>query len=494
MKLTFAHPDETLAEALRRHHAYVSMPCGGRGICGKCAVLVRGALPPVSPREAAALSAATRFAPLGGYAWRMACLCQMLGDCEVLLPQQDTAPATAGFSSPASVQGPSPGLWAAVDLGTTTVSLALYDRPSGALLSTIHEMNRQSAYGADVLSRIDAADRYGVSLLQACTDDQLSGMLKAACEQAAVSLSRVSQMTVTGNTTMLHLLTGRNPHGIGVAPFTPASLFGESARICGIPAYLPRCVSAYVGGDITCGMLATSLCAPGQTRMLVDVGTNGEMALHADGRLLCCATAAGPAFEGAQISMGMPALKGAIDRVTLADGTLYCRTIGDAKPIGICGSGLISALCHMLAVGAMDETGRLLGGPVFELGDSGIRLTQQDIRQVQLAKAAIAAGIDTLLHEAGLPLSAVDVLYLSGGFGSYVNPGEAAQIGLIPAALAATAIPAGNTALSGAAALLFHSALCEESTALAQSAKEVPLATNPYFMDRYLERMSFEAE
>lgn len=493
MKLTCTRPGQTLAQALQAAHAYVSMPCGGKGTCGKCAVLIQGALDTPSPQEKALLARIPKPDTPRGFAWRMACQCRMLGDCQVLLPNENHAPVTAAFSM-ALPHASAHGLGAAMDIGTTTISLALYDLKAAALLATIHEMNRQAAFGADVLSRIEAANQHGVAQQQACIEGQLAHMLKTACAKTNESTAHIRRMVITGNTTMLHLLTGLDPRGIGVAPFIPASLFGDSQTICGIATHLPRCVSAYVGADITCGLLSTGLCAPGQTRLLVDVGTNGEMALFAQGRLLCCATAAGPAFEGAQISMGMPATEGAIDKVSLQDGQLVCHVIGDGKPLGICGTGLISALYRMLEMGAMDETGRLGNGDIFGLGNSGVYLTQQDVRNVQLAKASIAAGIDALLHAAGLMAEAVDILYLSGGFGSFMNSQEAAGIGLVPAALACKTVPVGNTALSGAVKLLFDETLRQEATGLAQSAQEIPLATNPYFMARYLDRMAFEEE
>jgi len=244
-----------------------------------------------------------------------------------------------------------------------------------------------------------------------------------------------------------------------------------------------------VGADITCGILATGLCAPGAARLLVDVGTNGEMALHTGGRLLCCATAAGPAFEGANISMGMPATPGAVYKVERTESGLVCRTVGGARPIGICGTGLISALGVMLRTGAMDETGRL-ASETFALADQ-IVITQQDVRNLQLAKAAIAAGIEALLGEAGLSLDEVGALYLAGGFGSYIDPAEAAAIGLIPRELAAKAVTAGNAALTGAVRMLFDDGQRMEGESLAAGALEIPLATNPRFMDAYIEHMGF---
>jgi uncharacterized 2Fe-2S/4Fe-4S cluster protein (DUF4445 family) len=362
-----------------------------------------------------------------------------------------------------------------------------------------------------VISRIDAANRLGAAVLRDCLAEQLNRMLQGALASAGAAPASVARVTATGNTTMLHFLLGLDPRGIGVAPFTPQSLFGEeyaAARVFALLPehallYVPPCVSAYIGADITCGILAVRLCETG-AGLLVDVGTNGEMALYAGGRLLCCATAAGPAFEGAEIAMGMPALPGAIDRVWEETGVLRWRTVEDAPPKGLCGTGLMAAAHTLLRLRAIDATG-LLGYPAglkpyktrwrgqmaVNLGGSGILLTQQDIRRLQMAKAAIAAGIDTLLREAGLVPATLECLWLGGGFGSYIRPEEAAGIGLIPAALAQKAVSAGNAALTGAAQLLFSRAAREEAVRVAGMARELSLATHPVFAEQYMARMFF---
>ncbi|MDR1194224.1 MAG: ASKHA domain-containing protein, partial [Peptococcaceae bacterium] len=393
----------------------------------------------------------------------------------------------------------------------------LFDLPAGAALATAHEMSRQRSYGADVLSRIAYANQNGHLAVGAPLVGQLGDMLRQTLTQAAQKAESVQRLVITGNTTMLHFLTGLDPRGIGAAPFTPQSLFGDSrpaqALFPFLPPeaelYLPPCVSAYIGADITCGILSTDLCRRQETGLLVDVGTNGEMALYADGLLLCCAAAAGPAFEGAEIRMGMSAAAGAIDKLWATEkGAIEWRVIGGGPPAGLCGTGLISAAALLLRQGIMDGGGRLqtAGHPyteylsrrdgqiVFQLGDSGVLLTQRDIRNLQLAKAAIRAGLETLLPDAGKTAADIRRLYLAGGFGSFLDPGEAAQIGLIPTALGSKTTAVGNAALTGAARLLFSQSARDEAGRLAAQAREISLTTSQVFMSRYIEQMSFRDE
>lgn len=506
-----------LGDVLRQARVDFAMPCGGKHTCGKCAVLARGSFSPVEAQEQALLDGARREKPPAGYAWRMACLCRVAGEGEILLP------GAAGRVSVAQEDerryaydgAASDVLGIAVDIGTTTVSLSLYQLQAGELLASVHAMNRQTAFGADVLSRIAYSDANGILLPVESIRAQLLEMTADALAQAGGKATQVARMVVSGNTTMLHYLMGLDPKGIGVSPFMPESFFGETVdadRV--LPAmgeaslYLPRAISAYVGPDISSGILAVELCAPGGTRLLVDVGTNGEMALYAGGRLLCCSTAAGPAFEGANIAMGMPALPGAVDAVSFADGHITRHTLGEAAAKGICGTGLISAVCGMLEAGVLDGSGRILesghpyvawvvqreGQRIFRLGDCGVYLSQEDIRNIQLAKAAIAAGIDTLLHEAGIGAGAVDALCLSGGFGSYINVREAAGMGLVPEALADCAVSGGNTSLRGAVEMLFSLEMREATSNIAMRAEEVQLSTHPYFMEQYIEHMAFFEE
>jgi uncharacterized 2Fe-2S/4Fe-4S cluster protein (DUF4445 family) len=431
----------------------------------------------------------------------------------VLIPSAAGRVSVAGVSGERLVyDGSGGGYGAAIDIGTTTVSALLFSFDSGEAVSSAHEMNRQAVYGADVLSRIDCANREGVGELSRCLVAQLNGMLLRLISDAGVDAGRVRRVVAAGNTTMLHFLAGLDPKGIGVSPFIPMSLFGDERdagalfpELRGAELYLPPSVSAYVGADITCGMLAVGMTEKNGASLLIDVGTNGEMALCSGSRITCCSTAAGPAFEGASISMGMPAVSGAVCSVSNDGCVISCRAIDDARPSGICGSGMISAVRLMLETGVLDGSGRILERPrdferfvvkhdgelSFMLGDSGVSLTQRDIRNIQLAKASIAAGALVLLKNAGITTDAVETLYLSGGFGSTIDPAEAAAIGLIPPELAGRTAASGNTSLSGAAKMLFSRAARRRAAEIASAAAEISLSASAEFMEEYIERMPF---
>jgi uncharacterized 2Fe-2S/4Fe-4S cluster protein (DUF4445 family) len=421
--------------------------------------------------------------------------------------------SVAGVSGERLVyDGSGGGYGAAIDVGTTTVSAVLFSFDAGEAVSSAHEMNRQAVYGADVLSRIDCANREGVEELHRCLLAQLDGMLSRLISDAGVEASRVRRISAAGNTTMLHFLTGLDPKGIGAAPFIPQSLFGDERaagelfpRFRDAELYLPPSVSAYVGADITCGILASGIAEKDGARLLIDVGTNGEMALSSGSRITCCSTAAGPAFEGATISMGMPAVSGAVCGVSNAGGAISCRVIDDARPSGICGSGMISAVRLMLETGVLDGSGRILERPhaferfvvkkdgelSFVLGESGVSLTQRDIRNIQLVKASIAAGALVLLKNARITPDTVETLHLSGGFGSTIDPAEAAAIGLIPHELAGRTSASGNTSLSGAAKTLFSRKDRRRAAEIASSAAEISLSSSAEFMEEYIEQMPF---
>lgn len=514
-----AQEGELLSDILHRAGRLIMLPCGGNHTCGKCLVWVQGSFAPPAKGEMELLHRAKGTIPPGeGAQLRLACCCRITGSGNVYLPETGDGAAILAGSAEAAAQydgADANALGVAVDIGTTTLALELHHLAQGKKLATVCEMNQQGAYGADVLSRIAYAEQGNLQQLQAIIHQQLNNMLDMAVSQAQVQARNVQRVVVTGNTTMLHLLRGLNPAGIGRAPFVPQSLFGEACRADeifpalqpGAELYIPRCVGAYVGADITCGMLCAGMGAAQETVLLVDVGTNGEMALYNEGKILCCATAAGPAFEGAEISMGMAAKPGAVNHVFVQQGQVCFTTISGAAPCGLCGTGLISALSMMVQQGIVDETGEIQaeghgftslveqvnGQPAFCIGASGVLLTQQDIRQLQLAKAAIAAGIETLLHEAGVPAAKVNTLFLAGGFGNSFNPADAAGMGLLPAGLLQQARGLGNAALNGAVHLLYARHLYSQTEKMAAEAEEIALSSSPYFMDRYIENMMFEA-
>ena len=454
----------------------VDQPCGGRGVCGKCAVTIKGS---VSAPNEAEKSAGTR----------LSCQAVMEGDGEVWLP--DTQKNDIQLSGKESWQAASgEGYGAAVDIGTTTLALKLYDLSQGKCLASVAAMNPQRGIAADVMGRIGAALAGQGELLRQQIHDAIQGLLTKACHQAGLPLEAVGKLVVTGNTTMLYLLTGRSPEPLSHAPFLADCLFDRNTTLWNRQVYLPPCMNAFVGADITCAVLASGMTRRPDTALLCDIGTNGELALWKEGHLFVTSTAAGPAFEGAGISCGCGSVPGAIERVWVEEGTVQAHTLQEQPAVGVCGSGLIDAIVAFLQTEAIDETGACEEDSL-PLRD-GIALLPKDVRAVQLAKAAIAAGIQTLLDSAGVSIAEVTRLYIAGGFGSHLNVDSAAAIGLIPPELASRVEIIGNAALSGAAAMLMDSQYQEDGRQIAALSSHVNLGGNPKFNENYIEHMLFE--
>lgn len=459
----------------------IGQPCGGRGSCGKCAVLLTGN------------TSAPNYAEQR-YGVRLACQAVITGDAEVTLPVHLPMTQIAGGSA-ADLQPrqPMPGkIGAALDIGTTTLALLLYNLSNGHCLGHASMLNPQTAVAADVIGRIDAAMKGRAKQLCQQITSAIDTLLAAACAQADVTAAAVEAITITGNTTMLYLLTERDPTPLSRAPFQADCLYGTEASLHDRHIYLPDCMHAFVGADTTCAILASGMLEHEETALLCDVGTNGELALWHQAQLYIASTAAGPAFEGAGISCGCASIPGAIDRVVVHEGQLVCHAIDDASTVGICGSGLVDAIAAMLDTSVLDETGFLEDND-FPLLD-GITLTQGDVRAVQLAKAATNAGIMSLLSAAGCAADAVSTVYLAGGFGSHLNIRSAARIGLIPAELADKVQVIGNAALDGAALLLLDTRLREKTAHMRSIAQHVRLDGNPEFAVRYVDAMLFPEE
>lgn len=470
-----------LEEVLLAGGVLVQRPCGGRGACGKCAVELSGA---VSAPNDAERRAGTR----------LACQAVLLGDAQVVLPEaRGMEQVEISTSAAARALDPLPGrLGAAVDVGTTTIAVRLYDLHSGVCTGAAGGRNPQTAVAADVMGRIGAALEGRLEELQDQARTAVEGLLREACARAGRIVGQVDALVVTGNTTMLYLLTGRNPEALSHAPFEADCLFDLELERMGRRYYLPPCMNAFVGADISCAVLASGQCDSDAVSLLCDIGTNGEIALWKEGVLYVSSTAAGPAFEGAGISCGCDSVRGAIDRVRREDGRIVAETIGGAPAAGVCGSGLIDAIAAFLEAGEIDETGAT-EAQRLELRD-GVALLPRDVRAVQLAKAAIAAGIETLMEAANARPQEVEALYIAGGFGSHLNVESAARIGLIPAELAPRVKVIGNAALAGAAQLLLDRGNWARVRAIARSARHVNLGGNPSFNEHYMDQMFFPEE
>ncbi|MBQ9002506.1 MAG: DUF4445 domain-containing protein, partial [Eggerthellaceae bacterium] len=331
----------SVLDVLQAQRIDIQATCGGVGKCRRCQVLVRDA---------------------EGLSYRLACTTPVSDGMEVVVEHAGAMDVVqSGTTAAFPPDEGATGYGMAVDIGTTTVVAHLHDLATGKRLATVGRANPQIAFGSDVISRISASIDGKLDLMTGVIQDAMREMKAKLCETANVPEAEVVRCAIAGNTVMQHIAVGLPPDTIGYNPFIPQSLFGDVHEIEGLgPCYFARCIAGYVGGDITAGMLACEL-DEGGTRLFLDLGTNGEMALAANGRIWCCATAAGPVFEGANIHFGMPASPGAISKVSFEDGAVKIGVVGDVAPIGICGTGIIDAVACMVRQGIIDETGYLLG-------------------------------------------------------------------------------------------------------------------------------------
>jgi len=404
----------------------------------------------------------------------------------------------------------------AVDVGTTTVVVQLWDLAAGTCVGTAGSYNRQAAFGDDVITRIIYAAEQpgGRQVLQEAVVKTVNELIGQVLAGAGVSSEDVGAVTFAGNTTMMHLLLGADPTYIRLEPYTPAANHWPLLRANDLGlAINPRAVvytvpgiASYVGGDITAGVVAAGLNHKEGITLFVDIGTNGEMVLGNRDWLVACACSAGPAFEGGGIRAGIRAIPGAIEEVTVLPGgyEVFFRTIGDKPPSGICGSGLISVLAGLVDAGILDRSGRFrkdLGtprlreaedGPEFVIAwgsESGtgeaISLSQAEVENLLRAKAAVFAGIRTMLGALGLDLEAVDEIYVAGGFGQHINIKDAISIGMLPDLPPERYHFIGNSALKGAAAALLSKTARREIAAVARNVTYLELSAGNRFMEEF---------
>ncbi|MCI7129284.1 MAG: ASKHA domain-containing protein [Lachnospiraceae bacterium] len=593
-----------LIHTLREHGVRIDAPCGGSGRCGKCRVRVVSGELPVTAEDRAFLS--EREIATGV---RLACTARPMSDLRIRVlakPGKQIAAVSeisnvrSGMNTgqsadqerrntdlkqmPGDVMGSKNaknasvydaafdkqglsvtdenGYGIGIDIGTTTLAACLYGWSDGVVYETITAVNSGRDFGADVLSRMEASNNGKRARLQELLQEDVCGLLAELLHRAGVQAVDVKKMVIAANMTMVHLLMGYSCETLGRAPFVPANkrmicadamrILGDSSLRC--PVVILPAVSAFVGGDIVSGMLSLGMNEGNDTVLLLDVGTNGEMALRHNGQIYVTSTAAGPAFEGGGISCGCASVPGAICSVKFvddmwdrsislkeesvhsfasglyqgqncaslidekegwsgsltegqADGSNYrtnreqgfmLRTIGDAAPVGICGSGVLELVSELLHVGLLDETG-LLAEQYRERGFSlgkmvsgkPIVFTQGDVRALQLAKGAIRAGIEALLAAGGVRAEDVAQIYLAGGFGVRMDEQASIRIGLLPEAFRGRIRPVGNSSLSGAVFAGRCAQLGSACEELLAQCRQVVLAEQPEFGENYLKYMNF---
>ncbi len=461
-------------------------PCGGTGTCGGCGVRVLSGSLPVTDADREVFGADEL-----AQGWRLAC--QARAETALVLEcgqwRMDVLADSAGLPLAGMQVGAGRrGLGIAIDLGTTTIAAQTIDLGSGQVLGVETALNPQAGFGADVMSRIRAA-LHGADL---------TGVIRAALGQMVARLAqgRADEMVaviLVGNTVMHHLFSGCSVEPLSHAPFASPYLDAESFSPAALGWALPasctvrfaQCLGGFVGSDILAGIVATGMTRGEDLVALVDLGTNGEIAIGNRNGVVCASTAAGPAFEAGTIRMGMRAATGAVSHVALDNGALKATVIGDAEPSGICGSGLVDAVAAGLSSGAIRASGRIAGGskklPVAE----PVVLYQSDVRELQLAKGAIAAGFRLLLRRLRASAGDLKSIYLAGAFGNYVQIESAVRIGLMEAPQALIHA-AGNTALRGAKLLLWAG----DDPAL-PPIEHISLAAEPGFEDEFANCMAF---
>ena len=504
--------ERSLLELLLENDIYISAACGGAGKCGKCKVRFME-----NPTEITADDKVCLAEEELKDGWRLSCLSYPTEDCMIEVESSDES----DFEIVSDYQDQKKHVDditedaydIAIDIGSTTIAINLIGQTSKEVCRTYTTINRQRAYGADVISRIQASvDGKGKELQESIQRDLLEGIREVVAEEG-VSPLLVKRIAIAGNTTMGHLLMGYSCETLGVYPFTPVNigtihvsfreLFGEmaeqgvgfeDAKIVLLPG-----ISTYVGADISAGMLSYDMDKTEGPCLLIDLGTNGEMAIGKAGHYMVTSTAAGPAFEGGNISCGMGAVKGAICGVTIKNGEVTVETIGDKPAIGLCGTGVLETVYELLQDELIDETGVLeedYFDDGFELAKTPegepISFTQKDVREIQLAKSAVRAGLETLLLRYGVTYDEIDKVFLAGGFGYRIDLEKSIGIGLLPEELREKIVTVGNSSLGGAGKYLMEADAPERMEKMMGECEEVALSTDKDFIQFYTDYMFFE--
>ena len=485
----------SILQALQARGEYIPAPCGGNGTCGKCRV--RFVQDPPAPSQADR-KVLTEAEIADGV--RLACRTAAVQGAviEIEAGDEKQMDVASGFTLDVAsgrvpvqrdiVDGEKDTeeggtIAAAVDIGTTTIAMSAVDIGSGRILGTSTGINHQRSWGADVISRMEASNQGKGALLQKSIRADLDLL------REELGLAQDARMVISGNSTMEHLLQGLSCETLGVAPYTPVDIsLHEYENMTILPG-----ISTFVGADIVSGIVACGIDQSEEICILVDLGTNGEMAIGNRNRIISASTAAGPAFEGGNISCGVAGIPGAVSSVEITDGEARVETIGGLPPVGLCGTGVLETVYELLKEELVDEAG-LLDDEYFDDGfpvAEGIVFTNKDVREVQLAKSAVRAGLEVLLQEYGADYDQIGKLYIAGGFGQKINLEKAVGIGLLPEELLDRMVPVGNSSLAGAVMAACDPSVLERMRAVGENAEETALAENPLFSDLYMDNMFF---
>lgn len=482
---------ETVLELLRRNGIYIAAECGGRVKCGKCRVVCEGEFSPLSDAEKALLSADEIADGI-----RLACCCRGVGNGKVHTSRTDDV-----VEIPFCGERDGGEYAIACDIGTTTLATALCK--NGTVIDTVVCENPQRAYAADVVGRIEyiGTDEKRLKELQKTLIDKLNDTVARLCANADIDCHTVKNAVFAGNTVMQYIFCGICPEALGRAPYRTDNLFGINVENPGLiisknaEIYLAPCVSAYIGGDITAGLALCDFETNGSrtAKLFVDIGTNAEIALYRDGKYYFCSAAAGPALEGAHIKCGSIAVSGAINAVQFENGKFVCETVDGAPPQSLCGSGIIDVTAALVESGICTESGAFADDEESVEIAENVEFTQSDVRQVQLAKAAVAAGILTLCEKCGVGENDLESVTVAGTFGSNINIRSAQKIGLIPFKSPNLHFEiVGNSSLAGAVKMTASRNFRMKAEQLSHDGEYVELASNPAFNEHYTEQMFFD--
>lgn len=491
--------NESILEGMLKVGTYLSAVCGSKGTCGKCKIRMTEGELPVTEADRRAFSnedldkgfrLACKAYPTE---WAAVETCfQKENDFEILSSHNEPDQSGAVADEDAVI---------AVDIGTTTIVLQLLGLRSGKILHTYSTINHQRAYGADVISRIQASCEGKKDELKKSIREDLSDGIKALTANSGISIQKIKRIAIAGNTTMTHLLMGYDCESLGIFPFTPVNINFIEDKYEEIPVCILPGISTFVGGDIVSGLLECGFEQAKTYSMLIDLGTNGEMAIGNKERILVTSTAAGPAFEGGNILWGTGSVAGAINSVRIEGQSVKVETIAGKTPIGICGTGVIETVSELVRNELVEPAG-LLDEDYFEDGfpltrtkaGEDIVFTQKDIREIQLAKAAVRAGIETLLLRYKITTDDIDTVYLAGGFGFKLDVSKAIAIGMFPEEFEGKIKTAGNSSLGGAMEYLHSEDGRERIEKITNAASEINLSSDKDFNEFYMDAMFFEKD
>ncbi len=491
-----------LREVFIKNDVHMEFPCNGKGTCGGCAAKFVKTVPDITEQDKKSLSEGKL-----SDGWRLVCKVEVCHPLELYIEDSDMLI----LSDEKRGDGKASNYSIAVDIGTTTVVCHLINSDDGSIIDTQAQVNAQRKYGSDVASRIlhEMENSDGKKHLNDAIIIQLNMMVEQLLKRNGNPA--IKEVIAVGNTVMTHILLGYGITSLGQAPYTPVSLARAkvSCESLGInldcDIIVIEGMDSYVGADISVGAAYCDLMESEKYSLLIDLGTNGEIALGNKDSLLSCATAAGPAFEAVNIHNGMSALSGAVSEFSYEDGEYKYKTLGGGEALGICGSGVLDITSVLVSRGVVDMTGRLLADSenvkyddtlreyfiVAKGRDEDVIFTAKDVREIQLAKAAIAAGVKTLIETAGIAYKDIENVYIAGGFGNFMRIDSALELGLIPKELKSRITAVGNTAAKGAVAC-HSSEFLNKVERYVKASEHVELATSMIFQNHYIESMGFD--